>query len=209
MAGIAQYSEGHKCCLWTLQGFTALAMAARRKFILPMPPMINIFDSPKDINFPLKGHLSRSLRLIYILQDDSDNKSCCWELCSGYAMPIFHEDASSCHLNKATQIAQKSGVRSGLHWKGLSWALLFDQTLECCQWIVHGISKRTGSLLTPNHGINSLKKYNAHFALLRRVWTSNQIRSHIPCSLHWLWQPWKSVVFWTVYQGMEMKQTEV
>ena len=79
----------------------------------------------------------------------------------------FHKDASLCHLNKATQITQKSGVWSGLyHWKGLFWALvLFDQTQECCQWIVNGIIQRTGSLFTPNHRTNLLKKENVHLLL--------------------------------------------
>lgn len=77
----------------------------------------------------------------------------------GYAIQIFHKFASFCHLSKATLISKKSGMLSGLyHWKGLFWPfVLLGQTLECCQQVVHGIMKRTGSLFISAHGTNSLK----------------------------------------------------
>lgn len=74
MAVLSSIQRVNKCSLRTVQGLTALTIAATRKFTLPVASMINTCDSSKDINFPLKGHLSRSLRLIRILQDDSVTK---------------------------------------------------------------------------------------------------------------------------------------
>lgn len=146
-------------------------MATRKKiFPLPMTLMINIFNWSKDINFPLKGHLSRSPRLIYILQDDNDNTTCCQELCCGYARQTSHKDAASCHFNKATQISQKSGVLSGLfHQEALSGALaLLGQTLEF-QEIVHGITVRTGSLCISKSWYHFASKVKGPFSSSKSV----------------------------------------
>lgn len=128
-------------------------MAERRKFTLPLAPMINIFNWSKNINFSLKGHLLRSLRLIYILQDDSDNNTC-GELCCGDARHTFHKDDSSCHFKQSN--TNVSAVWDAIwfmppcHCKGIAWAsVLLGQTLECFNRLSMALLKRTGSLFTP------------------------------------------------------------
>lgn len=65
------------------------------------------------------------------------------------------------------------------------------------QQIVRGITKENWEL-TYNQIMEPL-------CLKSRIHVLNLVRSHKPCSLHRLCQPWKSVVLSTVHQGKEMK----